>query len=61
VGEQNVVGLVAGPEDSTPLRFSVGLAPEHYLQLDDVVGTHRSVPGVGVVVGELRGSPLGLR
>lgn len=43
------VGLVAGTEDSTPLLFSVGLAPKQYLQLDDVVVTHRSVPGVGAV------------
>ncbi|MFC5065777.1 ATP-binding protein [Actinomycetospora atypica] len=49
MGEQGVVGLVAGTEDSTPLQFSVGLAPEQYLQLDDVVVTHRSVPGLGVV------------
>lgn len=43
------VGLVAGTGDSTPLEFSVGLAEGQYLQLDDVVVTHRSVPGVGMV------------
>ncbi|MGD9528442.1 MAG: ATP-binding protein [Pseudonocardia sp.] len=43
------VGLVVGTADSTPLQFSVGLAPEQYLQLDDVVVTQRPVPGVGVV------------
>jgi DNA helicase HerA-like ATPase len=44
------VGLVAGTEDSTPLLFSVALAPEAYLQLDDVVVTVRAVPGVGPVL-----------
>ncbi|HWN31609.1 MAG TPA: ATP-binding protein [Pseudonocardia sp.] len=44
------VGLVAGTEDSTPLLFSVALAPEAYLQLDDVVVTVRPVPGVGPVL-----------
>jgi uncharacterized protein len=39
------VGLVVGTEDSTPLKFSVALAPEQYLQLDDVVVTSRKVPG----------------
>ncbi len=43
------VGLVTGVEDSTPLQFSVAVAPEQYLQLDDVVTTARSVPGVGEV------------
>ncbi len=44
------VGLVAGTEDSTPLLFSVALAPDAYLQLDDVVVTVRAVPGVGPVM-----------
>jgi uncharacterized protein len=44
------VGRIAGTEDATPLQFSVALAPEAYLQLDDVVVTERSVPGVGLVV-----------
>ncbi|HEV7788003.1 MAG TPA: ATP-binding protein [Pseudonocardia sp.] len=44
------VGLVAGTEDSTPLLFSVALAPDSYLQLDDVVVTVRPVPGVGPVL-----------
>jgi uncharacterized protein len=39
------VGLVAGTEDSTPLQFGVALAPDAYLQLDDVVVTVRAVPG----------------
>jgi hypothetical protein len=44
------VGLVAGTEDSTPLQFSVALADDSYLQLDDVVVTARQVPGVGAVL-----------
>jgi DNA helicase HerA-like ATPase len=47
---QPPVGLVAGTEDSTPLLFSVALAPQAYLQLDDVVVTVRAVPGVGPVL-----------
>ena len=43
------VGLVIGTEESTPLLFSVGLAPEQYLQLDDVVTARRVVPGLGEV------------
>ncbi len=46
----NAVGLVAGTEDSTPLQFTVAVAPEQYLQLDDVVVTVRAVPGVGPVL-----------
>ena len=49
MSEQSPVGLVVGTEDSTPLQFSVALAPEAYLQLDDVVVTVRAVPGVGPV------------
>ena len=44
------VGLVVGTEDSTPLMFGVALGPGSYLQLDDVVVTARSVPGVGPVL-----------
>ncbi len=40
-----VVGLVLGTEDSTPLEFWVGLAPDAYLQLDDVVALERTLPG----------------
>ncbi len=43
------VGLVAGTSDSTPLKFSVAVGPDAYLQLDDVVTTEREVPGVGPV------------
>jgi len=49
-GLVGLVGLVAGTEDSTPLQFSVALAPACYLQLDDVVVTVRAVPGVGPVM-----------
>jgi DNA helicase HerA-like ATPase len=49
MADETAVGLVAGTEDSTPLQFTVALAPEQYLQLDDVVVTHRIVPGVGPV------------
>ena len=44
------VGLVAGTEDSTPLKFHLAIGPDSYLQLDDVVITRREVPGVGEVV-----------
>lgn len=43
------VGLVAGTSDSTPLKFSIAVGPDAYLQLDDVVTTERNVPGVGPV------------
>ncbi len=53
-GEQadpvSLVGRVIGTEDSTPLQFSVALAQDSYLQLDDVVVTVRTVPGVGPVM-----------
>jgi DNA helicase HerA-like ATPase len=39
------VGLVIGTVPATPLRFSVGLGPGQYLQLDDVVVTSRNLPG----------------
>lgn len=45
----DTVGLVAGTSDSTPLKFSVAVGPDAYLQLDDVVTTERAVPGVGPV------------
>ena len=45
-----LVGRVVGTEDSTPLLFSVALAQDSYLQLDDVVVTVRVVPGVGPVM-----------
>ncbi len=39
------VGLVVGTVAATPLKFSVAISPEQYLQLDDVVVTQRSLPG----------------
>jgi DNA helicase HerA-like ATPase len=39
------VGRVIGTDDATPLEFWVALAPEQYLQLDDVVVCERNVPG----------------
>jgi uncharacterized protein len=42
---ENGVGLVVGTVPATPLKFSVGLAPGQYLQLDDVVVTRRELPG----------------
>ncbi|AQP48368.1 ATPase [Tessaracoccus aquimaris] len=47
--QRDTVGLVAGTSDSTPLKFSVAVGPDAYLQLDDVVTTERVVPGVGPV------------
>jgi uncharacterized protein len=43
------VGRVVGTEDSTPLQFSVAIGDDAYLQLDDVVVTLRTVPGLGPV------------
>ncbi|MFP5298527.1 MAG: ATP-binding protein [Actinomycetota bacterium] len=40
-----MVGRVLGTEDSTPLEFWVGIAEDHYLQLDEVVATERTPPG----------------
>jgi uncharacterized protein len=39
-----VVGRVIGTEDATPLEFWVGLPPDRYLQLDDVVALDRVLP-----------------
>src|SRR5271169_1110267 len=39
------LGLVVGTVPATPLRYSVGLAPGQYVQLDDVVVTSRRLPG----------------
>ena len=39
------VGRVLGTVDATPLQFWVAVTPGAYLQLDDVVVTHREVPG----------------
>lgn len=39
-----MVGRVIGTEDSTPLEFWVAVAPDEYLQLDDVVALERKLP-----------------
>jgi uncharacterized protein len=39
------LGLVAGTEPATPLKYSVSLAPGQYAQLDDVLVTRRPLPG----------------
>jgi DNA helicase HerA-like ATPase len=41
----DTLGLVVGTVPATPLKFSVGLAPGQYVQLDDVLVTHRELPG----------------
>lgn len=45
MSEAQRVGLVIGTVPATPLRFSVSLGQDQYLQLDDVVVTSRDVPG----------------
>jgi DNA helicase HerA-like ATPase len=39
------VGRVLGTDDATPLSFWVAVAPDQYLQLDDVVVCDRALPG----------------
>lgn len=54
---QRPVGLVVGTVAASPLEFSVGVASDQYLQLDDVVVTRRKLPDgtevqiAGVVTG----------
>jgi DNA helicase HerA-like ATPase len=47
--ESEPVGIVLGTEDSTPLAFWVGVAPNSYLQLDDAVLVETDVPGRGTI------------
>jgi DNA helicase HerA-like ATPase len=42
--DQRPVGLVAGTVAASPLAFSVAVASDQYLQLDDVVVTKRPLP-----------------
>jgi DNA helicase HerA-like ATPase len=50
-GVGDAVGRVLGTLDATPLQFWVALLPGAYLQLDDVVVTHRELPaGVRVTI-----------
>jgi uncharacterized protein len=44
--EGDIVGLVVGTVAATPLQFSVAIGADQYLQLDDVVVTQRSLPGL---------------
>ncbi len=41
----SLAGRVIGTEDSTPLEFWVAVAPDQFLQLDDVVALERTPPG----------------
>lgn len=43
------VGRVIGTEDATPLEFWVGVGPDRFLQLDDVVALSRVLPGGRIV------------
>src|SRR5580658_3210235 len=45
VADGGELGLVVGTVPATPLKFSVGLAPGKYVQLDDVLVTRRDLPG----------------
>ncbi len=45
VGGQAMVGRVIGTDDATPLEFWVAVAPDQFLQLDDVVALERTPPG----------------
>jgi DNA helicase HerA-like ATPase len=62
-----VVGRVLGTEDATPLEFWVAVAPDQYLQLDDVVVCTRTVPGqadpvnISGVVAQVRARHEGAR
>jgi DNA helicase HerA-like ATPase len=55
-----------GTEDSTPLTFSIALAPDRFVQLDDVVVCERTLPDgetvtVAGVVTQIRASHEGTR
>ena len=49
VTTQHPVGLVVGTVAASPLTFSVGVAPDQFLQLDDVVVTQRPLPDGTIV------------
>ena len=60
------VGRVIGTEDATPLEFWVAVAPDRFLQLDDVVALERELPGGDTVrmfgvVGQVRARHEGAR
>jgi DNA helicase HerA-like ATPase len=54
-GNGGGLGLVVGTVPATPLQFSVSLAPGQYAQLDDVVVTHRTMPGPGQAAIQIAG------
>src|SRR5690606_11889406 len=61
-----VAGLVIGTEPATPLEFWVGVAPDTYLQLDDVVVVDRVLPDgqrlrISGVVSQVRATLEGAR
>ncbi len=62
-----LVGRVIGTEDATPLEFWVGVGPDAFLQLDDVVALERTdLPGrepvkIYGVVGQVRARHEGAR
>ena len=47
--DSELVGIVLGTEDSTPLAFWVGVGDNSYLQLDDAVLVETDVPGRGTI------------
>ena len=60
------IGRVIGTEDATPLEFWVGVGPDSYIQLDDVIALERHLPGGEVVevygtVGQVRARHEGAR
>ena len=60
------IGRVIGTEDATPLDFWVGVGPDAYIQLDDVIALERHLPGGEVVqvygtVGQVRARHEGAR
>jgi len=48
-GQAAPVGRVIGTQDSTPLEFWVAVAPDEFLQLDDVLALERTPPGLAPV------------
>ncbi len=63
---EDLIGRVIGTEDATPLDFWVGVGPDAYIQLDDVVALERHLPGGEVVqvygtVGQVRARHEGAR
>ena len=47
--EEPAVGRVIGTHEATPLEFWVAVAPDRFLQLDDVVALERTPPGMAPV------------